>query len=139
MLLLPDGKEAGRMNLERVIFGFFIVLALTLNFGFFVGDIDNPAHHGIVELFLVIVVNLIATGLKLGDRSQIGAVLLATSLVADLQLVAAAIVWTIAVHVTKTGLSPEVMASIVSLAGGALLANIVSATTLVAETLMLRR
>jgi hypothetical protein len=127
------------MNLERVIFGFFIVLALTLNFGFFVGDIDNPAHHGIVELFLVIVVNLIATGLKLGDRSQIGAVLLATSLVADLQLVAAAIVWTIAVHVTKTGLSPEVMASIVSLAGGALLANIVSVTTLVAETLMLRR
>ena len=127
------------MNLERVIFGFFIVLALTLNFGFFVGDIDNPAHHGIVELFLVIVVNLIATGLKLGDRSQIGAVLLATSLVADLQLVAAAIVWYIAVHVTMTGLSPEVMASIVSLAGGALLANIVSFTTLVAETLMLRR
>ena len=127
------------MNLERVIFGFFIVLALTLNFGFFIGDIDNPAHHGIVELFLVIVVNLIATGLKLGDRSQIGAVLLATSLVADLQLIAAAIVWTIAVHVTQSGLTPEVMASIVSLAGGALVANIVSVTMLVTETLMLRR
>ena len=31
------------MNLEKVIFGFFIVLAMTLNFGFFLGDIDNPA------------------------------------------------------------------------------------------------
>ena len=91
------------MNRERVIFGFFIVLALTLNFGFVLGEIDNPNHHGVVELFLVIVVNLIATGLKLGDRSQIGAVLLATSFVADLQLIGAAIVWTVAVHVTGTG------------------------------------
>ena len=31
------------MNPEKVVFGFFIVLALTLNFGFFVGEIDNPA------------------------------------------------------------------------------------------------
>ena len=127
------------MNIEKVIFGFFIVLALALNFGFFVGDIDNPDHHGIVELFLVIIVNLIATGLKLGDRSQIGAVLLATSLVADLQLIAAAVVWTITVHVTGDGLTPSVMASIVSLAGGALLANVISVTILVTETLMLRR
>ena len=127
------------MNLERVIFGFFIVLALALNFGFFIGEIQNPDHHGIVELFLVIVANLIATGLKLGDRSQIGAVLLATSLVADLQLIGAAIVWTIAIHVTEVGLVPNVMASIVSLSGGALVANIVSVSMVAAETLMLRR
>ena len=127
------------MNLERIVFGFFIVLALTLNFGFFIGEIDNPDHHGVIELFLVIVVNLIATGLKLGDRSQIGALLLATSLVANLQLIAAAIVWTIANHVTDSGLTPAVMASIVSLSGGALLANVVSVTILVVETLMLRR
>ncbi len=127
------------MNLDRVVFGFFIVLALTLNFGFFLGEIDNPDHHGIVELFLVIIVNLIATGLKLGDRSQMGAVLLATSLVADLQLVGAAIVWAIAVHVTGTGLVPSVMAGIVSLSGGALLANIISVTMLAIETVMLRR
>ncbi len=127
------------MNLEKVIFGFFIVLALTLNFGFFYGEIDNPNHHGIVELFLVIIVNLIATGLKLGDRSQMGAVLLATSLVADLQLIAAAIIWAIAVHVTGTGLAPSVMAGIVSLSGGALIANVISAAMLVTETLMLRR
>ena len=78
------------MNLEKVIFGFFIVLAATLNFGFFIGDIDNPAHHDIYELFAAIVVSLIATVLKFGDRTQIGAVHLSTSLVADLQLIAAA-------------------------------------------------
>ena len=69
------------MNLEKVIFGFFIVLAATLNFGFVLGDIGNPAHHHIYELFAAIVVNLIATVLKFGDRTQIGAVHLATSLV----------------------------------------------------------
>ena len=81
------------MNREKVIFAFFIILALTLNFGFFIGDIDNAAHHNSYELFAAIVVNLIATVLKFGDRTHLGAVLLATSLVADLQLIAAAIVW----------------------------------------------
>ncbi len=61
------------MNLEKVIFGFFIVLAATLNFGFFVGDIDNPAHHDVYELFAALVVSLIATVLKFGDCTQIGA------------------------------------------------------------------
>jgi hypothetical protein len=127
------------MNREKVVFGFFIVLALTLNFGFFLGELENPAHHSIVELFFVIVVNLIATILKLGDRSQIGAVLLATSLVADLELLAAAVVWTVAVHVSEAGMTPTVVATIVSLAGGALVANVISVAILVAETLMLRR
>ncbi len=127
------------MNLEKVIFGFFIVLALTLNFGFVYGEIDRPHHHPELELFAAIVVNLIATGVKLGDRSQVGAILLATSLVADLQLIAAALVWTVAVHVTDTGMQPPVMASIVSLAAGAVLANIVSVVLLVMDTMMLRR
>jgi Ca2+/H+ antiporter, TMEM165/GDT1 family len=94
------------MNPEKVVFGFFIVLALTLNFGFFVGEIDNPAHHDKWELFAVIVVNLIATVLKFGDRSQMGALLLATSLVAMLQLLAAALVWTLAVYATDAGMTP---------------------------------
>jgi len=126
------------MNLEKVIFGFFIVLAMTLNFGFFLGEIDNPAHHNVYELFAVVVVNFLATGLKLGDRSQVGAVLLSTSLVADLQLILAVFYWTTAVHISMVGLTPEVMASIVALSGGALLANVVSVVILVADTLMSR-
>ena len=93
------------MNLEKVVFGFFIVLAATLNFGFFIGDIDRPELHNVYELFAAIVVNLIATVLKFGDRTQIGAIHLATSLVADLQLIAAAITWAIAVHVTGVGMT----------------------------------
>ena len=127
------------MNLEKVIFGFFIVLAATLNFGFFVGDIDNPAHHDIYELFAALVVSLIATVLKFGDRTQIGAVHLSTSLVADLQLIAAAMMWGYAAHISGAGLTPEATASVVSLSGGALLANLVSVTILIAETIMQRR
>jgi putative Ca2+/H+ antiporter (TMEM165/GDT1 family) len=85
------------------------------------------------------VVILIATVLKFGDRTQIGAVHLSTSLVADLQLIAAACVYAFAVHVTGEGMTPEVTTSIVSLSGGALFANIVSVVLLIAETVMLRR
>ena len=127
------------MNLEKVVFGFFILLALTLNFGFFYGEIDNPEHHDVYELFAALVVSLIATVLKFGERTQIGAVLLASSLVADLQLIVAAIVWAVAVHVTEGGLTPAVMASIVSLSGGALLANLLSAVLLTVETITLQR
>lgn len=127
------------MNFEKVVFGFFIVLALTLNFGFFIGEINNPDHHNVYELFAAIVVSLIATVLKLGERTQIGAVLLATSLVADLQLIAAAILWGSAVYISETGLSPSVMSSIVSLSGGALLANVTSVVLLIIETVTMRR
>jgi len=127
------------MNPEKVVFGFFIVLALTLNFGFFVGEIENPEHHHVYELFAVVVVNLIATVLKFGDRSQMGALLLATSLVAVLQLIAASLVWAFAVHVNDAGLTPAVTASIVSLSGGAMLANVISVILLIIETVMLRR
>ncbi|MBZ2187483.1 DUF6394 family protein [Alcanivorax sp. JB21] len=127
------------MNLEKVIFGFFILLALTLNFGFFLGEIDNPEHHNVYELFAAIIVSLIATVLKFGERTQIGAVLLASSLVADLQLITAAVVWAVAVHVLDVGLTPAVMASIVSLSGGALLANAVSTILLTVETVTLHR
>jgi hypothetical protein len=77
--------------------------------------------------------------MKFGDRAHIGAVLLATSLVADLQLIAAVIVWTLSVHATDMGVTPMIMASIVSLSGGALLANITSVVILVTETVMFRR
>jgi Ca2+/H+ antiporter, TMEM165/GDT1 family len=127
------------VNLEKVVFGFFIVLAMTLNFGFFIGELEDPNHHQVYELFAAIVVNLIATVLKFGDRTQVGAIHLATSLVADLQLIVAASVWAIAVHITATGLQPHIMASIVSLTGGAFLANVMSVILLIIETVMFLR
>ena len=68
-----------------------------------------------------------------------GAVLLATSLVADLQLLAAVMVWVFAVPLANGALGPEATASIVSFSGGAMVANIVSVVLLVVETVMLRR
>lgn len=127
------------MNLEKVVFGFFIILAMTLNFSFVYGDIADPAHHNVIEFFLVVVVNLIATTLKLGDRSQIGAVLLATSLVADLQLIAAAVVWTYGTYVAEGGITSSSFVLIISLSAGALLSNFISVIVVVTETLMLRR
>jgi hypothetical protein len=100
---------------------------------------DNPNHHNVYELFAALVVSLIATVMKFGDRAHIGAVLLATSLVADLQLIAAVIVWAVFVHGSDIGMTPMVLSSIVSLSGGALLANITSVVILVTETVMFRR
>ena len=127
------------MNLEKVIFGFFVLLAATLNFGFFIGDIGNPDLHNVFELFAALVVSLIATVLKFGDRTQIGAVHLATSLVADLQLIIAALAWGYAAHVSTDGVTGHAMSSVVSLSGGALLANLVSVVLLVTETVSFHR
>lgn len=126
------------MNLEKVIFGFFVLLAATLNFGFFIGDLGDPHLHNVYELFAAVVVNLIATVLKFGDRTQIGAVHLATSLVASLQLIAATVVWAYATNVLD-GLTREMTASVVSLSGGALFANVVSVVLLVVETVSFQR
>ena len=127
------------MNLEKVIFGFFVLLAATLNFGFFIGDLGNPDLHSVYELFAALAVSLIATVLKFGDRTQIGAVHLATSLVADLQLIAASVVWVWASEISAAGITAESTASVVSLSGGALLANLVSVVLLVVETVTFHR
>jgi Ca2+/H+ antiporter, TMEM165/GDT1 family len=127
------------VKLDKVVFAFFIVLALTLNFGFFIGDIDNPDHHDALELGMALAVSLIATILKFGDRSPLGSVMLATSLVADLQLLVAAFLWMWAAYASETGMTTAVLASVVSFSGGALLANLVSVTLLVAETITARR
>ena len=127
------------MNLEKVLFAFFSILALTLNYGFIVGELDNPDHHNAYELFAALVVSLIATIMKFGDRAHIGALLLATSLVADLQLITAALIWGSVLYIAEMPLSANAMASIVSLSGGALLANLISVILLVVETVTFRR
>ena len=125
--------------MEKVVFGFFVLLAATLNFGFVIGDLSDTAQHSVYELFAAVTISLIATVLKFGDRTQLGAVHLATSLVADLQLVAAVVVWVFATQIVGSGLTPSSMASVVSLAAGALLANLVSVTLLVIETVTFHR
>ena len=127
------------MNLEKVVFGFFVLLAATLNFGYVIGDISDPNLHNVYELYAAVAVNIIATILKFGDRTQIGAVQLATSLVASIQLIIATLVWIWASYVDTSGLTDQHMASVVSIAAGALLANIVSVVLLVVETVSYRR
>ena len=126
------------MNSEKVIFGFFITLAATLNFGFWLGEMDRVELHNVWELAAAIVVSLIATVLKFGDRTQLGAVHLATSLVADVQLIAAAS--------SGPGRRPPRPVSrrstwrlIVSLSGGALLANLISVVLMISELITARR
>jgi hypothetical protein len=82
-----------------------------------------------------VVVNLIALVLKFGDRTHIGATHLATGLAACLQLVAASLVWTWQVYVSQAAMDAATMATVVSLSGGALLANLISVVLLIGETL----
>ena len=125
------------MNLQKVISGFFFILAMTLNFGFFYGDMGNIELHSTYELFAALVISLISTALKIGDKTQIGSVLLSTSLVADLQLIAAVVVWAFVDHTSL--MTSSTMAVIVSLSGGALLANITSVILYMGETLKSKR
>ncbi len=127
------------MNTERGWFGFFIVLALTLNFGFVMGEFDNPLHHHAWELMLAFVISLIATILKFGDRSSLGAVFLATSVVADFQMLIGIGIWTAHSISGSESMDPSTMASIVSMAGGALVANFASVALLLYETISIRK
>ncbi len=126
------------MSTERVLFAFVIVLALTLNVGFIVGDIADIQHHNVYELYAAVVVSLIATVMKFGDRSPIGSTMLATSLIADLQLVAAAVAWGL---YSQSGaeLDAHQTVTVVSLAIGAAVANAVSVVLLIIEMANLRR
>ncbi|MFV0452406.1 MAG: DUF6394 family protein [Propioniciclava sp.] len=126
------------MNFEKVVFGFFITLAATLNFGFFIGAMDRVELHSVWGLAAALAVSVIATILKFGDRTQLGAIHLATSLVADLQLVVAAIIWTWAVYIGP-GMTGVYMSQVISMSGGALLANIISVILMLGEIFTMRR
>jgi len=127
------------MNLERVVFGFFVILTLSLNAAFVAGGVETAAHHNVWTLTFTIIANLVAVGLKLGDRSQTGALLLASGLVAGLLLITARIVWIVADPDGGSGPGPGEMADIVSIALGALVANVIATVILVGDTLLSRR
>lgn len=121
---------------NKVFFAFFIILATTLNFGFFIGDIDNINHHNNFELFFAIIVNIMALTLKLGTRTQIDSIQLATSAVSCLQLLIASIVWFFA---SQSGSIELYLPSIVSLSGGAFLANLFSVILLIIDAIIYKR
>lgn len=121
---------------NKVYFAFFIILATTLNFGFFIGDMNEVSHHHSFELFFAIIINLIAFTLKLGTKTQIDTIQLATSLVSCLQLLIASVIWFVA---TEQNSLNELLPSIVSLSGGAFLANIISVTLLVVDAVIYKR
>jgi len=123
------------MRSERVWFGFFVLLALTLNFGFVYGEISNPEHHDKLELFFAFIISLVCTIMKFGDRSHLGSLMLAASLVADVQLFCAVCAWTFSVSLLES----STMATIVSFTAGALIANIISVVLVVIEAATLRR
>jgi len=126
------------MNIDKIISGLFFTFAMTINFGFFYGDPAVLVQHSAYELFAAIIVNLIATILKLGDKTHLGAFLLATSIVADIQLIAAATVWSFAEYVTMD-VGPEATSAIISLSGGAFLANVVSVILFMVDTVKSKR
>ena len=128
------------MDRRQVIFGSLILLAAALNFAFFVGDLSDPSVHDVRVLFAALLVNLIATGLEVRDRTQVGAVYLAASLVVTVQMVAAVLVWAYAGRPALGG--GEVTPEVLSLSGGALMASVVSVVVLFYQTVvdeMLRR
>ncbi len=127
------------MNFEKVVFAFFIILALSVNTSFLISGVMAPDALQSVELWLALSVSLICTFLKFGDRTQFGSTVLASSLVVDILLIAAAVIWGVASHTSENSLSATQTATILSLAGGALIANFLSVVLLIIETSQLRR
>ena len=84
--------------------------AHSLNIAFVIGDIHDPTLHAPYEVFAAAVVKLVATGLT------------------------AALVWIYAVYIAGDGYTPGAATIMVSMAAGALLANLVSVWLLVVET-----
>jgi len=122
------------MDLRKVVFGFVVLFAATLNFGYFIGDIADPRLHSTYMLTAAVAINLIATLLKFGDHTHLGATHLATSIVASLQLISATIVWAVATDLGSIAMTRETTPIVVSISGGALFANVASVTLLIYET-----
>lgn len=75
------------MDWGKVVYIFFSLMSLTTTAGFLY-------DHNAVALFIAAGVNVISTILKIGVRNLLAAELLASSLVADLHLIPAFIVYT---------------------------------------------
>ncbi len=106
------------MSFKKIFNHFFILMALTTNISFLI--YPHP-----IEIVITVFANLTATILKVGESRVLSTELLATSLVADLHLIPA-------IFVFFLGNVDEA----ISLAYGALAANIVSVILFVIETII---
>ncbi|VAY86225.1 FIG00388820: hypothetical protein [hydrothermal vent metagenome] len=105
------------MDWGKVTYIFFSLMSLTTTAGF----IYEP---NAVALFLAAGVNLISTILKIGIRNLLAAELLASSLVVDLHLIPAFLVFTFSNNISLT----------ISLAIGAVVANLFSISLALIES-----
>lgn len=121
------------MNLKEVIYGFFLLLAFTSNFNFFYSYHGEFSTPNIIILVIAIVLNVLVTFQKLNDDHHLGAVFLSTSIVALIQLLLAAFI--LYYFNYYSFIDEEITKSIVSLSGGALLANTLSIVMYIIYTL----
>ncbi len=105
------------MDWGKVTYIFFSLMSLTTTAGFLYADTA-------VALFIAAGVNVISTILKIGVRNLLAAELLASSLVADLHLIPAFIVYTFTNNVNVA----------IGLAIGAVVANLYSVALALIES-----
>jgi hypothetical protein len=105
------------MDWGKVTYIFFSLMSLTTTAGFIYEDTA-------IALFIAASVNIISTILKIGVRNLLSAELLASSLVADLHLIPAFLVYTISNNLNLA----------IGLAIGAIIANIYSVALALIES-----
>ena len=98
------------MNWGKVFYIFFTLMSLTTSVSFLF-------EHSVIALFAAASINMISSLLKLGVRNLLSAELLAGSLVADLHLLPAFLIY----QFGSTGTHDALIAGLVS---GAIIANI---------------
>ncbi len=128
------------MDLSKVGYSFLIILALTLNFGFFLGEYNHlQENHFPLLLTAAIITTLCVyfifkrntkTREKFAFKGR--EILFATGLVASLQLWVTVVVWVLSANFQFIEPSSN---RILSLSGGALLANLITTCIVVLDTL----
>ena len=128
------------MDLSKVGYSFLIILALTLNFGFFMSEYNHLGNNRFLVLLTAAFVNTLCvyfifqrnTKPKKKFSFKGREILFATGLVASLQLWVAIVVWILS---TSFELIEPSSNRIISLSGGALLANLITTCIVVLDTL----
>jgi len=128
------------MDLSKVGYSFLIILALTLNFGFFLSEYNPLENNHFPLLLIAAFVNTLCVyfifqrNTKNKEKFSFKGreILFATGLVGSLQLWLAIVVWILSANFELTEPSSN---RIFSLSGGALLANVITTCIVVLDAL----